>query len=235
MLDANGDNQSLKDPHKDLASFMHQASLADPFYDCFHTSPRTTAYGTKRIDYIFVDKALSPSILRIGYLGSHQGAFLDHSLAYADFDKSLLFQGVINRPVAWHCREILLEQNDKIQAFLDDVIPWMTSHAIPTSITALATLFEQVGPTLENIHTYNSLYKEFLDAAKASSKMVGQKKFGYMWSGNLTTKGRTLILYKRMLDCKRRRAVATPTIISQCTVLNIDPSIFNTLSEQELR
>ena len=235
MLDANGDYRSLKDPDKDLASFLHNASLADPFHERFHTSPRTTAYGTKRIDYIFVDRALSPSILRIGYLGSHQGAFSDHSLAYADFDETRLFQGVINRPVSHHSREILLEQTDKIQAFLDDVIPRMTSHAIPARTTALATLFTQVGATEESIHAYNSLYKEFLDAAKASSKKVGRKKFGYMRSSDLTTKGRTLLLFKRMLDCKRRRAAATPFIINQCEALDIDPGFFAASSERDLR
>ena len=36
MMDANGDYRSLKDPNKDLATFMHQASQADPFHDRFH-------------------------------------------------------------------------------------------------------------------------------------------------------------------------------------------------------
>ncbi len=100
MIDANGDYRSLKDPDKDLAAFLHDASLTDPFYDRFHTSPKTTAYGTQRIDYIFMDKALTHSLLRIGYLDSHKGAFTDHSLVNADFDESSLFQGVINRPMS---------------------------------------------------------------------------------------------------------------------------------------
>jgi hypothetical protein len=73
----------------------------------------------------------------------------------------------------------------------------MTSHAIQIRTKALAARFTQVVATKDNIHTYNSLYKEFLDAVKASSKKVGRKKFGYMWSsGNLTTKGLILLLFK---------------------------------------
>ena len=102
MMDANGDYHSINDPDKDLAAFMHQASLTDPFYDKFHTSPMTMMCGTKQIDYIFFGKAIRQSILRIGYLGSHHSTFSDHSLAYADIDEAHLFQGVINCPVAQH-------------------------------------------------------------------------------------------------------------------------------------
>ena len=77
--------------------------------------------GQNELIAFFDDKALSPSILCIGYLRSHQGAFSDHSLAYTDFDEALLFQGVINCPVSRHSCEILIKQNDKVQAFLDDV------------------------------------------------------------------------------------------------------------------
>lgn len=43
-----------------------------------------------------MDNALTPALLQISYLvGSHKGAFADHSfLTYADFNESLLiFQG----------------------------------------------------------------------------------------------------------------------------------------------
>ena len=235
MIDANGDYRSLTDPDKDLVTFLHDASLSDPFYDKFHVTPRTTAYGTKRIDYIFMDKALTPSLLRIGYLGSHEGAFTDHSLAYADFDESSLFQGVINRPVSRHSREILIEQDDKVKGFIEEMHPKLTTHKIFARTTALEKEFVTQGATATNINSYHGLYKEFLDIARAASKTVGRKKFGYMRSGELTTKGSMLLLYKNMLDCKQRQAPITPKILRQCAALEVDRVIFDTSSIKDLR
>ena len=235
MMDANGDYRSLKDPDKDLAQFLHDASLSDPFYSKFHSSPKTTAYGTKRIDYIFIDPALNPALTRIGYLGSHEGAFTDHSLAYADFDEVLLFQGVINRPVTRHSREILIEQADKVKAFLEEVSPKLTGHTIPAWTTALADKFARQGVTPANLLAYHQLYKEFLDTAKAAARKVGRKKFGYMRSGPLTMKGRMLLLFKNMLDCKRRRAQLTPKLVRQCAALGVEQQVFHSSSLKDLR
>ena len=117
MVDANGDIQPGKDHDKDLSLFVQNTGLDDPFFDRFQMSPPTTAFGSKRIDYIFVDPALSAAILQIGYLGSHEGAYTDHCLAFVDFDKHALFRGIINRPVARHSCKYLLSRTTRSAIF----------------------------------------------------------------------------------------------------------------------
>ncbi len=118
MIDANGDYLTSSRPDMDLAQFLTDTDLGDPFHDKFALTPRTTINGSKRIDYIFTDPRLAPSILWIGYLGTHEGADSDHCLAYMDLDEKTLFRGIINRPVPHHSREITLAQDDKIIAYI---------------------------------------------------------------------------------------------------------------------
>lgn len=73
---------------------------------------------------------------------------------------------VISRPVSWHSPEILIEQDDKVKFFLEEVSPNLTSHTIPMRTTVLAASFVQDGTTVTNLHTYHQLYKEFLNITK---------------------------------------------------------------------
>ena len=50
-------------------------------------------HGTKRMEYILMDPALVEAVKHIGYLGTHEGAFLDHVYAYAVFVEGLLLRG----------------------------------------------------------------------------------------------------------------------------------------------
>lgn len=236
MMDANGDIQPGKDMDKDLPSFVRNAGLSDPFYDRFEISPPTTTFGSTRIDYIFVDPALAPAVVRIGYLGSHEGADTDHCLAYVDFDKQTLFRGIINRPVARHSREILIEHDDKVRAFMETAKGYMKDHAIPDRVTKLESYFQREGAMNQNIASYTRLYKEFLDLCTAAAKQTGRKKFGYMMrSQELTSKGRILLLFRHMLDCRRRRAPPTTSILRRCTKLQIDATLMMTMTYKELR
>jgi hypothetical protein len=88
MMDANGDYRTDRAPDRALAIFITNSNLVNPFYEKFATSPRTFLYGLKRLDYIFMDPALTLSIWNIGYLCTHMGADSDHCLAYVDLDKS---------------------------------------------------------------------------------------------------------------------------------------------------
>jgi hypothetical protein len=65
-----------------------------------------------------VDPVLTTAIKSIGYLGTHMGADSDHSMAFVDFDEAQLFQGIINRPVPFHLRDILFSQPDKALDFV---------------------------------------------------------------------------------------------------------------------
>jgi hypothetical protein len=96
MMDANGD---YRGSDKYFTSFLNEAGLDDPFFDKFQISPPTYIRGNRRLDYIFTDPALSPSLVRIGYLGTHDGVMSDHVMILADFDERRLFSGVLNRPI----------------------------------------------------------------------------------------------------------------------------------------
>ena len=125
-----------------------------------------------------MDNALCPAIRCIGYLGTHEGALSDHVVGYVDFDEQCLFQGVINRPLPAHSREILIEQEDKIQDFLLALHASLDSHNFDSRVMALAERFATHGPTPPNITRYNDLYGQFLELTRGVSSRVGRKKYG---------------------------------------------------------
>lgn len=235
MIDANGDYLTSTRPDTELAQFLIDTDLSDPFHDKFSITPRTTINGTKRIDYIFTDPRLAPSILRIGYLGTHEGADSDHCLAYMDLDEATVFRGIINRPVPHHSREITLAQDDKILAYIEAVETAFRDHKTREKVFTLADSFAREGDTTTNIHQYHTIYKDFLDIAKAAAKRIGRKKYGYARSSELTLKGRILLLVKHMLDCKTRNAPFTPSILQRCGDLDLDSDTYWNMSAPQLR
>lgn len=96
LMDANGDYKAATNQDKALERFLEDNNLIDPYSDKFQSNPCTYAYGMSRIDYIFTDPACTPAIQSVGYLGTHQGAFSDHCLAFIDVDERKLFQGILN-------------------------------------------------------------------------------------------------------------------------------------------
>jgi hypothetical protein len=89
MLDANGDihhptNGDIHHPKKPdigMQEFIQRTNLIDACHQKFHDSPCTYMWGTKRLDYILVDPALTQANERIGYLGTHDSRFrLDKSV-----------------------------------------------------------------------------------------------------------------------------------------------------------
>jgi hypothetical protein len=78
----------------------------------------TYARGKRHIDFIFMDQKLLPAVQRVGTLGLHEAMFSDHVMVYMDLDEKILFNGIINRPVAVPSREFMLAQADKCEKFL---------------------------------------------------------------------------------------------------------------------
>ncbi len=234
MMDANGDYQDGKDPH--FTTFLTEAGLVDPFFERFEISPPTYVRGKRRLDYILMDPALSRSLVRIGYLGTHEGVLSDHVMAMADFDERSLFAGVLNRPPSRHSREILIEQADKVQAFLHTVVPLLKANNIQQRTFALAEQFTLDGPTATHIATYHTIYTTFLEMARGAATEVGRKKFGYMRSAELTSAGRLLNAHIMLLDCHTRHAPPTPALLHLCSSLQLDAThILLTSSTLELR
>ena len=235
MMDANGDYLAQRGTDTSLKDFLENAQLSDHFHDKFNISPRTFIHGSRRIDYIFTDPALSLAIRHIGYLGTHDGADSDHCVAYVDFDENQLFQGLINRPVSHHSREILLAQADKAQEFVTTLESTFDTHSFPQRVTDMAQEFATHHATTSNIKRYNALYGEFLEMARATSKKVGKKKYGYNRSPTLTTAGQLLLIHKHAHDCKRRNAPLTRSILARCHTHDISVDILQKMTTQELR
>ncbi len=235
MMDANGDYRAQKGPDTSLRDFLDNAQLSDHFHDKFNLSPRTFLHGSRRIDYIFVDPAITLSIRHIGYLGTHEGADSDHCMAYVDIDECQLFHGLINRPVSYHSREILLAQADKVQEFVKELESRYDAHSFFHRVTDMAQDFARHQASSSNVTRYNALYGEFLDMARATAKKIGRKKYGYNRSPTLTTAGQLLLIHKHAHDCKRRRAPLTQSIIKRCHTHDISVGKLENMTIQELR
>ncbi len=191
-MDANGDYFHGAD--KKLLNFLTQTNLSDPYHEKFPAPIRTYIHGSLRIDYIFMDSALTHSILRIGYLASHEGATSDHVMAYVDMDQTSMFAGLINRPPPVHSREILIEQEDKVQAFLRALKPQFDYHNLERRVFDLAGKFTKYTDHTSAVREYNLLYGQFLEIVKGVAREVGKKKYGYMRSPVLTTAGNHVLL-----------------------------------------
>ena len=232
LIDANGDYTKGRD--SGLQNFVAKAQLSDPFRDRFgHT--RTYLHGKSRLDYIFMDEALVPSIKHIGYLGTHDGAVSDHVMAYVDLDYKLLFAGTIHRPPAFHSREILIEQEDKVQAFLRSLHPLLESHTIAERVFKLAESFARHKATTENIALYTKLYGQFLELTTGAAKQAGRKKFGYQRSPTLATAGSNVLLMRYAADCVRRGTPPTPKLLRLGERLDIDVTNLLALSARDIR
>ena len=232
-MDANGD---YREDDKYFASFLNEAGLDDPFFDKFQISPPTYIRGTQRLDYIFIDPALSSSLVRIGYLGTHDGVMSDHVMMLADFDEQGLFSGVLNRPPPRHSREILIEQTDKVQAFMHTLIQRIKEINLQQRVYDLVPDFSDTGPTDAAIERFHDCYKLLLDLACTAASKVGRKKFGYMQSPTLTSAGRTLNAHIMLLDCKTRNSLPSPALIRICSSLELDATqILSSTDKQTLR
>jgi hypothetical protein len=120
-----------------------------------------------------MDKALCPVITHIGYLGTHDGALSDHVVGYVDFDEHKLFAGIINRPLPMHSREILIEQDDKVQEFLHALHPVLDAHTIKSRTFQLADDFATTGATGATRGAYQSIYGQVFGDCERSVQQSG--------------------------------------------------------------
>ena len=233
LIDANGDYIHGKDDG--LSSFLTNAKLCDPFLERYKDPIRTYLHGSRRIDYIFMDSALTSFITNIGYLGTHDGAVSDHALAYVDMDHTQMFAGLINRPPPPHLREILIEQEDKVQGFLRLIHLQFEAQKFAERVFTLAGAFSTEGASQTNITNYNNMYAQFLEIVHGVTRKVGKRPVGYMRSRTLSTAGNRVLLSKYLLDCKTRGVPPTKKLLKLGERLSIDVHALLELSDRDLR
>lgn len=169
-----------------------------------------------------MDPALVQSITAIGYLGTHEGAISDHIMAYVDMDQKEMFAGLINKPPPLQSREIQIEQEDKVQAFLRVLRNRLDDNTIAERTYALALSFAEHKASDENIRSYNKLYGQFLEIVNGTSKEIGRKDIGYARSPPLAAAGSLVILFRKVNDCRRRGAPPTKALMAMGERLQVD-------------
>ncbi|KAL7526947.1 hypothetical protein ACHAWF_001979 [Thalassiosira exigua] len=235
MMDANGDYLSDKDPDLELRQLLIDANLADPYKDKFGGRTRTYLYGSNRLDYIFIDPALSGAMKRVGYFGIHEGPNSEDVVAYIDFIDEILFRGLINRPVDVHSREFLMAQSDKIKIFLEKLIPDLHAHKIRNKAGELITIFAEEGLTPHNEAKYHKVVEEIHRNIMGAVAAVGKKKYGYMRFPDLTLQGRLLVAHKQFLDCKEWRCPPSDTLYNKAKQLGINVEHIEGMLTKEMR
>ena len=180
-------------------------------------------WGTRRLDYILVDPGLKQVIERIGYLGTHKGAETDHVYAYMDLNDKIANQGIVHRPITTKSRDFVLAQSEKVQKFLDELVPSAKRENYKTRVTKLAKSFSKHGPTHNNVRVYQQIYNSFLELAGATTASMVKRRFGYERLQELTTKGQLLLIHKNILDCKNLHAPLTPSILKRAEIIHVNP------------
>eukprot|EP00957_Ditylum_brightwellii_P120291 9178722-Ditylum_brightwellii.AAC.2 len=69
--------------------------------------PNKYQCGGNYIDYIFIRPALIPALKSTGFLPFNVPFVSDHSAAYANFDKEILFLGELNNPIEGANRNLI--------------------------------------------------------------------------------------------------------------------------------
>ncbi|KAL7553316.1 hypothetical protein ACHAWF_016600 [Thalassiosira exigua] len=223
-MDANGDPHHEKDPDKELLEFIDAAGLVDPYHERHPDQIKTYVYGSKRIDMILMDPILVGFLTGIGYLGSHEGAFSDHVVAWADFDEERLFTTRICAPAPIGSREFRLEQTHKVKAFLFHFKKAIAANNVRSGVFALLARFWKFGKDAANMRSYVSLDRQIIQAAVAAAKKVCNCNFGFDRCPELVAAGQFLLLYKMLADCKSRGAPPTPPLERKASELNVELS-----------
>jgi hypothetical protein len=87
-----------------------------------------------------------------------------------DLHEESAFAGILNQPPPFHSREILIEQEDKVQAFLRLLCPLLESHKIALRTFDLAKEMAQDGATSRAVRKYTTLHGEFLQLVRGAAK-----------------------------------------------------------------
>ena len=235
IMDANGDPNCEKRKDDDFGQFIKDAGLTNYYGEKFPEPISTCLGGTKHPDYILIDPKLVNAIVSIGYLRLHEGTFLDHVVAYVDFNSKKLFKGTINRPVDLRFREFRIKQTDKVEDFINTLIPAFKQNSIKERVFRLATLFMTEGRTNRNIQKYQKLDQQIKETVLAIAKKVGKKKYVYMRSPEMTLCGRYLTLTKKILNCRDRNAPFIVAAMKQAAKLEFDLGPYWTISVPNIR
>ena len=201
LMDANDD--WTREGSKTFQAFIKDMNLVDPLYEKYPDKlQRTYARGTKRLDYILVDKTIVPSIERIGTLGLHDGLkFSDHVFIYMDCNEKKLFNGIINRPMHHPAREFKLEQADRVEKFIKRFRELAEDRKLAEGVRKLAADFAKYGSDENMVKRYQAMDKQICQYMIAAAQFI-KGRCGYVRSPTLTDASVQLHFWKSIRSCK---------------------------------
>jgi hypothetical protein len=237
LMDANEDWSDPK-AGKSLRKFMTDLKLKDPLYDRFNGKglvESTYSRGRRRIDFMLFDEALVHAIKRIGTLGLHHAIVSDHVMVYADIDESLLFQGLINRPVRVPTREFVLAQADKCELFVKGFKEIAVQRKFQSRAARLYAEFERGGATDSLVREYNILDNEIQEHLLEVASARVKRKYGYNRSPDLGKAGMKLNFWKAILSSKQLQRQPSKAALAMAEKLGIEIEDTTPMSRSDAR
>ena len=210
--------------------------MVDPLYEKYPDRlQRTYSRGTKRIDYILVDKTIVPSIERIGTLGLHDGLkFSDHVFIYMDCNEKKLFNGNINRPMHHPAREFKLEQVDRVEKFIKRFRELAEDRKLAEGVRKLAADFAKYGSNKNMVKRYQAMDRQICEYMIAAAQFI-KGRCGYFRSPTLTDASVQLHFWKSIKSCKLNKTLPPAITIERSVKLNIDLTWATNLSVRRLK
>ena len=99
----------------------------------------------------------------------------------------------------------------------------------------MARKFIEHGHTKANDNIYQKLDTEITQMALAAAKKVARRNFGYTRNDETTHRGRMVILYKMICECKVRRAPWTSALVRRALALEVPLAQFESMTCKEIR
>ena len=96
-----------------------------------------------------------------------------------DLNDKVANQGTIHRPITTKTQDFVLAQSDKVQNFLDELVPSAKHEKYKTRVLKLTRSLLKHGPTQDNVRVYQQIYNSVLELAGAQAAAMAKRKFGH--------------------------------------------------------
>ena len=137
------------------------------------SNERTSTDREDLTTYFLVYRSFEPAIEGIGTLGQYEGLkYSDHVFLFMECRESVLFKGIINRPMHHPSREFKLDQADRVQKFLKRFRELAEDHSLEKRAKELVTLFELYGCNEMNKKRYQTLDTDIHDMLISAARSV---------------------------------------------------------------
>eukprot|EP00957_Ditylum_brightwellii_P006571 497852-Ditylum_brightwellii.AAC.1 len=140
------------------------------------TLPNTYQRSKNHTDYIFVTPALIPALKSMGFLPFNVLFVSNHSAAYAEFDKEILFRGKLNNPFEGANRNLIAGNPACQEHYCKLLKEHFTQHKIKENIAALHNKIKSGTYNLDTvIDQYELLDKHITEFMLHTEKNVEEK------------------------------------------------------------